>query len=136
MVHSKRGTSSFFVFKEDRRFFWTFYCLWYRDFSQPLKGITLIGSSYIIYRAQTSLGEYFGGKNWGACTQCYQMELRWRFRDLIKCFKNEKKSFNMQFEFILNGIGQNINKWLHTVFKFGLNTWLHYLRFCRKWPIY
>ena len=23
--------------------------------------------------------------------QCYQMDLRWRFRDLIKCFKNEKK---------------------------------------------
>jgi hypothetical protein len=35
------------------------------DFSQPLKGITLIGSSYIIYRAQTSLGEYFW-KKWGA----------------------------------------------------------------------
>ena len=28
-------------------------------------------------------------KNMGA--QCYQMELRWRFRDLIKCFKNGKK---------------------------------------------
>ena len=35
--------------------------------------------------------------------QCYQMELRWRFRDLIKCFKNEKKCFDMQFAFILNG---------------------------------
>jgi len=35
------------------------------DFSQPLKGITLIGSSYIIYRAQISLGEYFWKKRLG-----------------------------------------------------------------------
>ena len=41
--------------------------------------------------------------------QCYQMELRWRFRDLIKCFKNEKNCFNMQFAFILNGFGQKMN---------------------------
>ena len=41
---------------------------------------------------------------------CYQMELEWRFRDLIKCFKNGKKCFNMQFAFILNGFGQKMNK--------------------------
>ena len=43
--------------------------------------------------------------------QCYQMEIRWRFRDLTKCFKNEKKNgFDMQFAFILDGLGQKINK--------------------------
>ena len=36
-----------------------------------------------------------------AHSQCYQMELRWRFRDLIKCFKNGN-SFNLQFTVILN----------------------------------
>ena len=36
--------------------------------------------------------------------QCYQMELRWRLRDLIKFFKNERNGFNMQ----LNGFGQKM----------------------------
>ena len=30
-------------------------------------------------------------------------------RDLIKCFKNEKKVFNMQFAFILNEFGPKMN---------------------------
>ena len=36
---------------------------------------------------------------------CYQIELRWRFRGMIKCFKYEKNiyGFNMQFAIILNG---------------------------------
>ena len=72
----------------------------------------------------------------GGRAQCYQMELKWRFRDLIKFFKNEKNGFNMQFAFIFNEFSQEMNKLLNRVFKFGLNTWLYYLRFCRKWPIY
>ena len=69
---------------------------------------------------------------WGQrIMQCCQIELRWRFRDLFKCFKNEKKK-NMQFAFILNGLGQKINKLFHRFLKFGLNTWLYCLKFCRK----
>ena len=57
----------------------------------------------------------------GGGPQCYQMELRWRFRDLIKCF-NIEKSFNMRFAFILNEFGRKMNKELNRVYKFGLNT--------------
>ena len=49
----------------------------------------------------------FANANWA---QCYQMELRWRFRDLIKCFKSEKNCFNMQFAFLLNEFGPKMNK--------------------------
>ena len=50
----------------------------------------------------------------GGGTQFYQMQLRWQFKDLIKCFKNEKNGFNRQFAFILNRFGQKMNKWLES----------------------
>ena len=57
--------------------------------------------------------------------------------DLSQIFQKWKKNgFIIDFEFILNEFGPKVNNWIHRVYKFGLITWLHYLRFCRKSPFY